>query len=58
MMRADDSPRFVVRIEELRRHQPILPAGDDLGQRFHALLQDEELEVVFREFEAARGLSE
>ena len=57
MMRADDSPRFVVRIEELRRHQPTLPAGEDLGPRFHALLDDQELEAVFREFEVARGLS-
>ena len=57
MMRTEDSPRFVVRIEELRRRQPVMPAGDDLGPRFHALLDDQELEVVFREFEVARGLS-
>ena len=57
MIRAEHSPRFVVRIEELRRRQPVVPAGDDLCPRFCALLDDQEVEAVFREFEVARGLS-
>ena len=35
----------------------MLLADDDLGSRFHALLEDEELEKVFREFKGSRGLS-
>jgi len=56
MMRTEDSPRFVVRIEKPRHCQPLVPVGDDLGPRFHALLDDQEVETVFREFEVARGL--
>jgi hypothetical protein len=47
MMRTEDSARLVVRIEELRHRQPLVPAGDDLGPRFHALLDDQEVEAVF-----------
>ena len=57
MMRTEDSQRFVVRIEEPRSRQPVVQAGEELGPRFHALLDDQELEAVFREFEVARGLS-
>ena len=56
-MPTEDFPRLFVRIEGLRRDWPVLLADDDLGSRFHALLEDEELEVVFREFKGSRGLS-
>jgi hypothetical protein len=50
--------QLFVRTEELWQDWPVLLADDGLGPRFHALLEDEELEVVFREFKAPRELSE
>jgi hypothetical protein len=56
-MPTEDVLQLFVRIEELRRDRPMLLADDDLSPRFHALLDDEELEKVFREFKVSRGLS-
>ena len=56
-MPTEDVLQLFVRIEELRRDWPMLLADDDLSPRFHALLVDEELEKVFREFKGSRGLS-
>jgi hypothetical protein len=50
--------QFFVRTRELWQDWPVLLADDGVGSRFHALLEDEELEVVFREFRAAHDLSE
>jgi hypothetical protein len=50
--------QLFVRTEELWQDWPVLLADDGVGPRFHALLEDEELEVVFREFRAAREFSE
>ena len=45
-------------VEELQRDWPmLLAAAADLGSPFHALLEDEELEAVFREFKVAAGPS-
>jgi hypothetical protein len=48
---------FVPR-EELSQGVPVLLADGDAGANFYALLEDEELEVVFLEFKAPRALSE
>ena len=50
MMLAEKFVRLVVRIAELRRDCQMLLADDELSLRFRALLQDEESELVFREF--------
>ena len=57
-MAAEEFPQLFVRIEGLWQDWPVLLADDGLGLRFFALLDDEELEVVFREFKVARELSE
>jgi hypothetical protein len=57
-MTTDEFPQLFVRIEGLWQDWPVLLADDGLGPRFYALLEDEELEVVFREFKAAQELSE
>ena len=48
-------PKYAVsklsaRVEELRRDWPLLVANDDLGHRFSALLNDEELEELLQDF--------
>jgi hypothetical protein len=53
MMLSKKSVRLVTCIEELPRDSENLPADDDLGRRFHALLEDEELEAVFCEFKVS-----
>ncbi len=57
MMLHKDVFQLVVRIEELRRDWLMLLANDDLGPRFHTLLEDEEVEAVFREFKVSAGPS-
>ena len=56
-MPTEDFQRLFVCLEELGRDWPVFLADDDLGPRFHALLEDEELEGVFREFKVSRRLS-
>jgi hypothetical protein len=57
-MTAKDVVEFVVvRTEPLERQGKWLLADDDLGLRFHALLESEELELVFREFRVPPGMA-
>jgi hypothetical protein len=58
MMPTEDFLQLFVRMEEPWQEWPVLLADDDLGPKFHALLEDEELEAVFREFKVSRGLPE
>ena len=46
-------------VEELQSDWPMLlaAAAAELGSPFHALLEDEELEAVFREFKVSAGPS-
>jgi hypothetical protein len=37
-------------LQQLQRDWPLLVADDDLGQRFQALLEDEELEAMLQDF--------
>ncbi len=46
------------RVEELRRDWPLLVADDDLGHRFSALLNDEELEELLEDFLVPEGDAE
>jgi hypothetical protein len=58
MMLSNKVARFAASIEELPRDSPNLPADDDLRRRFHALLEDEELEAVFCEFKVSSRSSD
>jgi len=49
-MRHHDLSRLAAALEELRRDWPILVSDEDLGPRFSALLDDEELGEVLHEF--------
>ncbi len=58
MMLTEEFLALFVRTGEPWQERPVFLADDDLGPKFHALLEDEELEAVFREFKVSRGLPE
>jgi hypothetical protein len=57
MMPAEDFVRLVVSIDERRRDWQTLLDDDELGLRFHALVEDAQLELVLREFRIPPGIS-
>jgi hypothetical protein len=57
-MQTEHFLRLFVRRQELSQDVPALLADSDVGTRVYALLEDEELEVVFLEFKAPRASSE
>jgi hypothetical protein len=50
--------KLSARVDELRRDWPLLVADDDLGHRFSALLDDEELEELLEDFLVPEGDAE
>jgi len=57
MMPRREVSQLIVADEGLRRGWRMPLADDGLGPLFHALLEDEELEAVFRDFRASAGPS-